>query len=91
MSSYVNPTLADLALHSAFPVRFPLMLNYRSGLSKPTRIISRDLTLQAVGKSGRAVAGLKLHRQPIRTAASPLAAPHRRKHFAAAVPYPSAC
>lgn len=56
-----------------------------------TRIASRDLTLQAVGKSGRAVAGLKLHQQPIRTAASPLAAPHRRKHFAAAVPYPSAC
>lgn len=53
MFSYVNPTLADLALHSAFPVQSPLMLNYRSGLSKPTRIISRDLTLQAVGKSGR--------------------------------------
>ena len=34
MSSYVNPTWAGLTLHSAFPVRFPLTLNYRSGLSK---------------------------------------------------------
>ena len=38
MSSYVNPTLADLTLYSTVSVRFPLMLNYRSDLSNPPEL-----------------------------------------------------